>query len=492
MSTEHQKYSIEYQQIAIGAYASQHNFRIVRSYIDSGRSGLRIERRDALRQLIDDVEHGRANFRTILVYDVSRWGRFQDFDESAYYEFICKHAGVPVQYCAEQFDNDGTLVAQLIKNLKRAMAGEYSRELSIKVYEGHRRGFSKGCHQGGTAPYGFRRLLLDEFGVPRGILKPGERKHFKTDRIILTLGPRSERNTVSRIFRLFVISRMPRKHIAKLLNKEGKPNSVGNPWTDNEVLRVLTNEKYVGNLVYGRTAKKLLGPVEYMPPKSWLRINGALEPIVDAQLFAAAQRILANPWWSFTDNQLLDTLTAALCKYGYLSSRVLSSSRFAPAAVTYRERFGSLTNAYRLIGYKPTQGYPHCKPEILPSLHREVIWRLISSVERNGGKVQYDEKSKTLRLNDDARVAVVIIPYQEPRTDVAGWTVRFYFFPQCELIVAGRMDKTNKRILDYYLIPRKTYHRTVLRITESNLSKFRKFKLRSFPAFYKSAQRLVQ
>jgi hypothetical protein len=36
------------------------------------------------------VESGAASFDVILVYDVSRWGRFQDADESAYYEYLCK------------------------------------------------------------------------------------------------------------------------------------------------------------------------------------------------------------------------------------------------------------------------------------------------------------------------------------------------------------------------------------------------------------------
>jgi hypothetical protein len=46
--------------------------------------------------LISDVQNVRADFNVILVYDVSRWGRFQDTDESAYYEFICKVAGIKV------------------------------------------------------------------------------------------------------------------------------------------------------------------------------------------------------------------------------------------------------------------------------------------------------------------------------------------------------------------------------------------------------------
>ena len=136
--------------------------KIVRTYEDSGKSGLRLDGRQALQQLISDVRSGVADFTAILVYDVSRWGRFQDADESAYYEFICREAGITVQYCAEQFENDGSLSATIIKSMKRAMAGEYSRELSAKVFIGQCRLIRLGFRQGGPAGYGLRRQLVDE------------------------------------------------------------------------------------------------------------------------------------------------------------------------------------------------------------------------------------------------------------------------------------------------------------------------------------------
>jgi DNA invertase Pin-like site-specific DNA recombinase len=108
MSTEHQQYSTENQGEAIREYAEQRGMIIVRTYADAGKSGLRIDGRDALKQLINDVETGSADFSAILVYDVSRWGRFQDADESAYYEYICRRAKIEVHYCAEQFENDGS------------------------------------------------------------------------------------------------------------------------------------------------------------------------------------------------------------------------------------------------------------------------------------------------------------------------------------------------------------------------------------------------
>src|SRR6202047_1854448 len=114
MSTDYQRYSIQNQAAAIATFAEQRDLTIVRTYVDEGRSGLRIKGRAGLIELIDDVRSGRADFGHILVYDVSRWGRFQDVDESAHYEFVCKSAGIPVLYCGEQFDNDGSLASSMM------------------------------------------------------------------------------------------------------------------------------------------------------------------------------------------------------------------------------------------------------------------------------------------------------------------------------------------------------------------------------------------
>jgi len=106
MSTEHQQYSTENQIDVLRRYAEARSMQIIRTYSDEARSGLNIEGRNGLRQLLSDVEGGRADYTDVLVYDVSRWGRFQDVDESAYYEYICKRGKVRVHYCAEQFEND--------------------------------------------------------------------------------------------------------------------------------------------------------------------------------------------------------------------------------------------------------------------------------------------------------------------------------------------------------------------------------------------------
>ena len=136
MSTEHQQYSTQNQAQTIREYAAHRGIEIVKTYSDDARSGLIIGGRAALQQLVADVESGAADFSVILVYDVTRWGRFQDTDESAYYEYRCRKAGMLVAYCAEQFENDGSPTSTIVKSVKRAMAGEYSRELSVKVFAG--------------------------------------------------------------------------------------------------------------------------------------------------------------------------------------------------------------------------------------------------------------------------------------------------------------------------------------------------------------------
>ena len=98
---------------------------------------------------------------------MSRWGRFQDVDESAHYEFVCRTAGIRMIYVAEPFENDGSPLTAVIKNLKRAMAAEFSRELGRKVYLGQTRLAGKGFWQGGVAPYGYSRCVITEAGERR-------------------------------------------------------------------------------------------------------------------------------------------------------------------------------------------------------------------------------------------------------------------------------------------------------------------------------------
>jgi DNA invertase Pin-like site-specific DNA recombinase len=220
MSTDYQQYSTANQIDAIAAYAAQHGLAVVRTYKDDGRSGLRIDRRQGLKDLIADVVLGRADFDHILVYDVSRWGRFQDADESAHYEFICRQAGVRVEYCGEEFKNDGSDMSGVMMYLKRVYAGQYSRGLSKKVFAGQCRLVKLGFRQGGPPGFGLRRQLIDEHGNPKGLLIHGQRKYLQSDRVLLLPGPEHELAIVREAFRQCVIKDKSDTQIARALNQE--------------------------------------------------------------------------------------------------------------------------------------------------------------------------------------------------------------------------------------------------------------------------------
>lgn len=363
-STDHQKYSTENQDRANRAYADTHGLAIVRSYCDDGISGLSFERREALRQLIGDVATGNADFRAILVYDVSRWGRFQDADESAHYEFICKRAGVRVIYCAEPFDNDGSPLSTMFKGLKRAMAGEYSRELSVKVHAGQSRLAQMGYRLGGHAGYGLRRMLIDQNGITKATLQKGEWKNISTDRIVLVPGPTDEVATVRWMYSLFVNERKNERQIAALLNERGSRNSCGNPWRHNTVARILRSEKYIGTAAWNRSSFRLQVTRVNNDRENWICVEGAFEAVVDRRLFDAAQSIFATRGrWSrtgrpldLTDEQMLQALKDLWHRHGHLNRALIDGDRRMPSAAAYYLRFGTLKQIYQLMGY--TRRYP--------------------------------------------------------------------------------------------------------------------------------------
>jgi DNA invertase Pin-like site-specific DNA recombinase len=257
MSTEHQQYSLDSQKAAIQNYADAHGFFVVQTYSDEAKSGVVLKRRSGLRQLLQDVMGSSPKYKAILVYDVSRWGRFQDADEAAHYEFLCKSAGTPVHYCAETFVNDGALANMLTKALKRAMAGEYSRELGVKVLAGLKRLARMGFKQGGYAGYGLRRMLVSAGGKPKHQLAQGERKSITTDRVILVPGPAEEVECVREIYRLFVKEKRTVYGIARELNRRGAQYIGQSKWDYLAVHNILSHPKYCGCNVFGRTSQRL-------------------------------------------------------------------------------------------------------------------------------------------------------------------------------------------------------------------------------------------
>jgi DNA invertase Pin-like site-specific DNA recombinase len=353
MSTERQEYSFDNQKAAIGVYAAKAGFIVTHTYGDAGKSGLDLKGRNGLRQLLNDVVGGKQSYKAILVYDISRWGRFQDADEAAHYEFLCKAAGLQVHYCAEQFANDNSLPSSMMKGLKRIMAGEFSRELSVKVSAGIKRVSENGFRIGGTPGYGLRRMLVSANRAPKCLLSRGERKSLQSDRVILVPGPDHEVRCVRDIFRMFTAEQKWPAAIAAELRAKGVGynGSKRVVWYAMAVNRLLKNPNYCGCSVFGHYTHRLRVRRITNPRNLWTVTKGAWQPIVDEDTFKRAQKQFEDQTVHKSDAELLSRLRRLLEEWGKVSVRLLNDSPYLPSTAPYAHRFGSLSEAAEKIGY---------------------------------------------------------------------------------------------------------------------------------------------
>jgi DNA invertase Pin-like site-specific DNA recombinase len=459
MSTEDQRYSIPNQKATIDEYARRFGYQIVSTYADSGKSGVSIKNRSGLRTLLQDVMEGCTKFKAILVYDVSRWGRFQDADEAAHYEFICKEAGTPVRYCAEQFENDGTMPNSVMKALKRTMAAEYSRELSDKVYKGQRNLVLLGFKMGPGPEYGVRRMLVSEAGRHKLIMKPHERKNIKSDRTIIIPGPPKEVECVRRIFSMAVSKRNSPARISAAMNRQGFEYTDHELWTEGRVFRILTNPVYAGCNVWGRTKKFLGGQTSRLPPDRWASKSDAFTAIVDRLTFDRAQRAIqsrrTNP--KKPDEYLLSGMRRVLAREGKLTQRLLKGRHIFDHR-TYCKRFGSVLRAYELVGYQPPERIVkivetlrktrHLRTELLVRL-KELFPEHLRLIHLPG-----QHQREVAELDGQVKIAIHLgrpvgnDTYGEPR-----WLVKAHREERGLPALICTVDPQVSRILNYYVVP---------------------------------------
>jgi DNA invertase Pin-like site-specific DNA recombinase len=490
MSTEHQQYSTENQGDKIREYAARRGIEIVATYADQGKSGLRIDGRQALQRLIHDVEKGQAGFEIILVYDVSRWGRFQDADESAYYEYVCRRAGIQVAYCAEQFENDGSPVSTIVKGVKRAMAGEYSRELSAKVFAGQCRLIELGFRQGGPAGYGLRRTLIDVQGCVKAELGRREHKSLQTDRVILVPGPEDEVQQVNQIYRWFIDDGLVESEIASRLNRSGVRTDLEREWTRATVHEVLTNEKYVGNNLYNRVSFKLKKLRVVNTPDMWIRKEGAFDGIVPADVFYTAQGIIRARARRYSDEELIERLRSLFKNRGFLSGMVIDEQDGMPSTSVYVHRFGSLIRAYQLVGYTPDRDYRYLEiNRHLRRMHPGIVQQIEVEIADLGGAVTRDPATDLLWVNREFRVSVVLARAQAVVEGHCRWKIRMDHGLAPDISVAARLDRSNQTLLDYYLLPSIDFGSTRISLAERNPIELESYRFDSLEFFYGMAAR---
>lgn len=455
MSTDHQQCSPIFQRQAIADYALTHNIRIVRDYEDAGISGLTLRLRPALTQLLVDVVCPTRKFSIVLVYDVSRWGRFQDVDEAAFYEYACRRAGVKVIYVAEPFENDGTPASCVLKALKRAMAGEFSREISRKVFLGHCVSVQRGFHSGGPPGYGLQRVLIDAGHGGRRPLAQYEYKSIQADRIILAPGPPNEAALVRKMFEWYATQRINATGIAQRMNDFGLRNRSGGTWLPRNVLQILRNERYIGTNIYSRTSSKLDAAWEQLPEAEWIRVPNAFEAIVSKHVFAAVQRKLDSARKRPTRDEIVKGLRKVVEKAGKLTQATLRHYRSAPSVERVMREFGSLNDAYREIGYSPNLNPERSENRYIERrTERSVVSVTTEMLEQLGHDIRFAKHTSVMCVDKTLRLQFVVRYPWLIHSHVPYWVARW---PDCfavDFLVYARIAHGNPELLDFYLFPR--------------------------------------
>lgn len=470
MSTDHQQYSLHNQSEYIKDYAEKNNMEIAYTYDDAGKSGVSIIGRHSLQQLLSDVEQKKIDIQAVLFYDVSRFGRFQNSDEAAYYSFLFERNGVDLIYCSEPIPTkDFPLESSVILNIKRSSAAYHSRNLSEKVFIGQVNLIKLGYHQGGMAGYGLRRLLVDENGIAKEILGFRKRKSIQTDRVILIPGPKNEIKIVNSIYDLFIDDNMPEFIIAERLNEQNIPAENGTLWTRAKIHQILTNEKYIGNNIYNKTSSKLKSRLVKNPKNEWVRCDKAYKPIISKKKYNKAQEIIQLRSVHLTNDELLEKLKQKLESNGKLSGFIIDEDDTGPSSSVYRTRFGGLLRAYTLIGYKPEHDYSYIQiNEALRSFYSGIIEDFKGGILKSNCYIDEYKYAPMLYINDELLISVLITKCTPMKSGKLRWKVRFDNSQKADITIVIRMDSQNISPFDFYIIPKIENEYSKMCMTETN------------------------
>jgi DNA invertase Pin-like site-specific DNA recombinase len=457
MSTEDQQFSIENQKSAIQEYAARHRFSVVKTYADAGKSGVIAKNRPALRELLKDVVSGNTGYKAVLVYDVSRWGRFPNNDEAAHYEFLCSSSGTPLHYCAEPFTNDGTATSSLFKALKRSMAAEFSRELGEKVFRGKTRIVQLGFWVGGSAGYGYRRMMVSAEGQRKQILEPGQQKSLTTDRVILVRGPRVEVERVREMFSM-AVQGLGCTAIARDLNRRGRFKPSGKPWTQLDVHNIVTHPKYAGWNVWHRDTQRLHEKQSAVEPQHWIRKEAAFSPIIDQKTFDRTQAALprrSDSLWS--DEEILTKLRRLLASKGYLSESLILKTSGMPAADTLHSHFGTYRQLYNAVGYQlPLYDSYHGElAEPALRLRRKLVTTIGEMFPKHVSVTSPPRSDRSiLEVDHNFMVAVLLCRSGQRGGGQEFWVVQPTPAERKHITLLCKVSPDKRRIVSYHLLPK--------------------------------------
>jgi hypothetical protein len=360
-----------------------------------------------------------------------------------------------VHYCAEQFSNDGTMPNLIMKALKRTMAGEYSRELGVKVLAGQRKIASLGYKVGGRRNFGMQRMLISSDGQPKRLLGDGERKYIISERVILVPGPPREVEIVREIYRMFASERKCFDAIANELNRRGVAYKGNYRWRHNTIGKILKNPLYMGTYVFGRTSQRLYTPRVRVPETEWVVKPDAFQPIVDRDTFAAVQTILQDRTINKSNEQLLEYLRQILNQKGRLSLNIIKNFPGVPSVSVFRERLGGLLRAYEALGYKSTYQFETVAAKRrIRSIRTELLAQI---VEMFPGRVSIFQRGtryrNLLKFENRLMVSVNIARSFFSWKTTIRWQVVTIPRERRLITLLVRLHEGNESILDFHVLP---------------------------------------
>jgi DNA invertase Pin-like site-specific DNA recombinase len=440
---DRQENSIPIQKEQIFKFAQEHGIEIIKVFEDPGKSGLTAEERDSFNEMLDFVVNSKEDFQYILALDVSRWGRFQNVDLSAYYRQLCQQYGKQVIFTSHGMPKgEDDLMRYMRLVIEGYQAAHYSRELSDKVFKGCIKVVEQGYRAGGNPPYGLRRLLLDEKRNPVQILERGQRKSIQNQRVTLTPGDPVEMEIINRIFTEFASRQKTPIQIAASLNEEGIPSPSGSSkWSGESVLSILKNDLYIGTMVYNKTSQKLKSPSKQNPESEWIRRKEAFQNIVDKKLFQQVQTLFKQQEeeyrQKYSQNDMITKLQKLYETRGIITARQIGFSKDMLSPAAYTRCFQSLDRAFQKM-FSPVLDQTICS--------------VVDQLALKARKIEEFEDYYV--VNDSFSILIqpsVPVPY--------GYQVFWAFYPDARLevdITLGIPLSNDKQyqILGYVVFPR--------------------------------------
>ena len=200
--------SVSAQLRALRDYADKNDYEVVREYVDEAESG-RVMNRPEFQKMLDEAKRTEAPFKEILVWKFSRFTRKRE--HAVILKSMLRRKGLRVVSITEQAEDNPT--GRLLEGIIETVDEFYSENLAMEVLRGMREAASRGFWVAPMAPYGYRKVKVQD--------GPKERP---------TLEPDPETNgVVKRIFDL-AESRKGMMKIVRILNDEGIASPRGKLW----------------------------------------------------------------------------------------------------------------------------------------------------------------------------------------------------------------------------------------------------------------------